>query len=99
MAFKIVEDPFGQLTFMRIYQGTIKKGDTLFNQRTSQKQRFSRIIKMHADKRKEIDSAEAGDIVAMMGIDCASGDTYASREQILLAGEHVRTRAGHQDGH
>src|SRR5205085_8754658 len=76
MAFKIVEDPFGQLTFLRIYQGTINKGDMHFNQRTDQKQRFSRIVKMHADKREEIDSAGAGDIVAIQGIDCASGDTY-----------------------
>jgi elongation factor G len=81
MAFKLVEDPFGQLTFMRVYQGTVKKGDTLFNQRTSQKQRFSRLIKMHADKREEIDSAHAGDIVAVMGVDCASGDTYASENK------------------
>ena len=81
MAFKIVEDPFGQLTFVRIYQGTIAKGETYFNQRTDQKQRFSRIVKMHADKREEIDSAGPGDIVAVMGIDCASGDTYASQRK------------------
>src|SRR5580704_6686011 len=78
MAFKIVEDPHGQLTFFRIYQGTINKGEMHFNQRTGQKHRFSRIVKMHADKRTEVDSASAGDIVAVMGIDCASGDTYAS---------------------
>jgi elongation factor G len=78
MAFKIVEDPYGQLTFTRIYQGTISKGDTHYNQRTGQKQRFSRIVRMHADKREDIDSASAGDIVAIMGIDCASGDTYAA---------------------
>jgi elongation factor G len=78
MAFKIVEDPFGQLTFVRIYQGTIAKGEMFYNQRTGRKDRFSRIVKMHADKREEIDSAEAGDIVAIMGIDCASGDTYSS---------------------
>jgi elongation factor G len=78
MAFKIVEDPFGQLTFMRIYQGKVSKGEMLYNQRTSRKDRFSRIVKMHADKREEIDSAEAGDIVAIMGIDCASGDTYST---------------------
>ena len=77
MAFKIVEDPFGQLTFMRIYQGTVKKGGTYFNQRTSRKERFSRIVRMHSDKREEIDEAYAGDIVAVMGIDCASGETYA----------------------
>ncbi len=78
MAFKLVEDAFGQLTFVRIYQGTINKGDMHFNQRTNQKQRFSRIVKMHADKREEIESASAGDIVAIMGVDCASGDTFAS---------------------
>ena len=78
MAFKIVEDPFGQFTFMRVYQGTIEKGEMYFNQRTGRKERFSRIVRMHADKREEIDAAEAGDIVAIMGIDCASGDTYAS---------------------
>src|SRR5690606_15507990 len=75
MAFKLVEDPFGQLTFMRLYQGTLKKGEMHFNQRTGQKQRFSRILRMHADKREEIDEAVAGDIVAVMGVDCASGDT------------------------
>jgi elongation factor G len=78
MAFKIVEDEFGQLTFTRIYQGKVEKGGSYFNQRTGKKDRFSRIVKMHADKREEIDSAEAGDIVAIMGIDCASGDTYSS---------------------
>jgi elongation factor G len=77
MAFKIVEDPYGQLTFVRIYQGTIKKGEMYVNQRTGRKDRFSRILRMHSDKREEIDSAGAGDIVAVMGIDCASGETYA----------------------
>ena len=77
MAFKIVDDPFGQLTFMRLYQGQMNKGETYYNQRTGQKQRFSRIVKMHADKRAEIDGAIAGDIVAVMGVDAASGDTYA----------------------
>ncbi|MCA9208507.1 MAG: elongation factor G, partial [Planctomycetales bacterium] len=79
MAFKIVEDPYGQLTFMRIYQGKVSKGEMYLNQRTGRKERFSRIVRMHADKREEIDSAEAGDIVAIMGVDCASGDTYSSQ--------------------
>jgi elongation factor G len=78
MAFKIVDDEFGQLTFTRIYQGTIEKGGSYYNQRTSKKERFGRIVKMHADKREEVDTATAGDIVAIMGIDCASGDTYCS---------------------
>jgi elongation factor G len=81
MAFKIVDDPFGQLTFVRLYQGQIEKGGTYINQRTQRKERFSRIVRMHADKREEIDKATAGDIVAVMGIDCASGDTYASEQK------------------
>jgi elongation factor G len=78
MAFKIVDDPYGQLTFMRVYQGTINKGEMYYNQRTGKRERFSRIVRMHADKREEIDSASAGDIVAIMGVDAASGDTYAA---------------------
>jgi len=78
MAFKIVDDAYGQLTFMRIYQGTLVKGEGYYNQRTQQKQRFSRIVRMHSDKREEIDSAGAGDIVAVMGVDAASGDTYCA---------------------
>ena len=78
MAFKIVEDPYGALTFMRIYQGRFVKGGTYYNQRTGRKQRFSRIVRMHADEREEIESAAAGEIVAVVGVDCASGDTYAS---------------------
>ena len=77
MAFKLVDDPYGQLTFMRIYQGKIKKGEQYTNQRTGRKQRFSRILRMHSDNREEIDEASAGDIVAVMGVDAASGDTYA----------------------
>jgi elongation factor G len=77
MAFKIMDDEFGQLTFTRVYQGTAKKGEMYINQRTGKKDRFSRIVKMHADRREDIDAAEAGDIVAIMGLDCASGDTYA----------------------
>ncbi len=79
MAFKIVEDPFGTLTFIRLYQGTLSKGQTVYNQRTGQKQRVARIVRMHADEREEIDKASAGDIVAVQGIDCASGDTYADK--------------------
>ncbi|MGI9455529.1 MAG: elongation factor G [Aeoliella sp.] len=78
MAFKITDDEYGQLTYTRIYQGKIAKGETYFNQRTGRKERFSRIVRMHSDKREEIDEASAGDIVAIMGIDCASGDTYCS---------------------
>jgi elongation factor G len=90
MAFKIVDDPFGQLTFMRIYQGQIEKGGTYVNQRTGRSERFSRIVRMHSDKREEIDVAGAGNIVAVMGIDCASGDTYAAtRDYCTLESMYV----------
>jgi elongation factor G len=82
MAFKIVEETYGQLTFVRLYQGKIEKGQIYFNQRTGKKERFSRILRMHADKREEIDAAVSGDIVAVMGIDCASGDTFASKNKM-----------------
>jgi elongation factor G len=78
MAFKIVEDPYGSLTFMRIYQGRFVKGESYYNQRTRQKERFGRIVRMHADQREDIEEAGPGDIVAVLGVDCASGDTYAS---------------------
>ncbi len=80
MAFKIVEDPYGTLTYMRIYQGSLNKGETYFNQRTAEKERISRIFRMHAESREEIDVAEAGDIVAVIGLDCSSGDTFSSEK-------------------
>jgi elongation factor G len=82
MAFKIVEDSYGTLTFMRLYQGKFVKGESYFNQRTGRKERFSRILRMHADQREDIDQANAGDIVAVLGVDCASGDTYASEKSL-----------------
>ena len=83
MAFKIVENSFGALTFMRVYQGTIVKGESYFNQRTGQKCRFSRIVRMHADERHEIESAGPGDIVAVVGVECASGDTFCTDKDFV----------------
>ena len=79
MAFKTVEDPYGVLTFMRVYQGKLLKGESYYNQRTGRKERLGRLVRMHADQREEIAEASAGDIVAVLGIDAASGDTYAAR--------------------
>lgn len=80
MAFKIVDEPFGQLTYTRVYQGTIDKGRTYLNSRTQRKQRVARILRMHADQRQDIDRALAGDIVALMGVECNSGDTICDLE-------------------
>ena len=78
MAFKLVEEPFGQVTYMRIYQGTLQKGEFYYNARQRKKARISRILRVHADQKEDIDSAGAGDIVAVMGLECATGDTYCA---------------------
>ncbi|MFO0890310.1 MAG: elongation factor G [Isosphaeraceae bacterium] len=78
MAFKLVEESFGQVTYMRIYQGTLSKGTFYFNSRQRKRARISRILRVHADQKEDIDAAGAGDIVAVMGLECATGDTYCS---------------------
>ncbi len=83
MAFKLVEEQFGQVTYCRVYQGTMKKGEFYFNSRMRRKQRVSRILRVHADEKEDIDQAGAGDIVAVMGIECATGDTYCSEGEDL----------------
>ncbi|MFM8583392.1 MAG: elongation factor G, partial [Planctomycetaceae bacterium] len=79
MAFKIVEESFGQITYIRIYQGKFSKGDTVRNTRTNQNTRVGRLLRMHADQKEDLDSAEAGDIVAAVGLNCASGDTFCGQ--------------------
>ena len=76
MAFKLTEEQFGQLTYTRIYQGKLTKGEQLTNSRTGNKMRIGRMVRMHSNDRENIDNAEAGDIIAMVGVDCASGDTF-----------------------
>jgi len=68
LAFKIMDDRYGALTFVRIYTGSIKKGQNILNTFTGKEERVSRIVRMHADSREELDSAQAGDIVALLGM-------------------------------
>lgn len=68
LAFKIVDDRFGALTYIRIYSGVMKKGDTVLNSFTGKTERIGRMVEMHADQRNEIESAQAGDIVAVVGM-------------------------------
>ena len=92
MAFKITDEQFGQLTYTRIYQGTLNKGDTVFNTRTKKKTRIGRMVRMNSNDRENIDSAHAGDIIAMVGVDCASGDTFVGSDNnlnISCEGIHV----------
>ncbi len=79
MAFKLVDEQFGQVTYTRVYQGKLAKGGQYINSRTGKKQRINRILRMHADHREDLTEAWAGDIVGIMGIDCASGDTICEQ--------------------
>ena len=81
LAFKIMDDRFGALTFTRVYSGKLKKGDTVLNTFTGKTERISRIVEMHADERIERDSAEAGDIVALIGLkNTQTGHTLADQK-------------------
>ncbi len=80
LAFKIMDDRYGALTFTRIYTGTISKGDTVYNTATGKEERIGRIVEMHANERKEIDSAQAGDIIALVGLkNVQTGHTLCDR--------------------
>ena len=76
LAFKLEDGQFGQLTYIRVYQGKIKKGDTLYNTRTRKRFNVGRLIKMHASEMEDISECGCGEIAALFGIDCASGDTF-----------------------
>jgi elongation factor G len=76
LAFKLDEGRYGQLTYMRIYQGSVKKGDVIFNSSNDKKVKIPRLAQMHADEMNDVEECQAGDIVAMFGVDCASGDTF-----------------------
>ena len=80
LAFKLDDTRFGQLTYMRLYQGTVKRGDFIYNIRTGKKLKVPRIVYMHADEKEDIDSSSGGDIVAFFGVDCSSGDTFCSED-------------------
>jgi elongation factor G len=90
LAFKLEDGRYGQLTYLRIYQGSLAKGTTIVNSRTQRRNKVGRLVRMHADAMEDITDAGAGDIVALFGIDCASGDTFNDESvRIAMTSMHV----------
>jgi elongation factor G len=91
MAFKLEEGRFGQLTYLRVYQGNLKKGDFIYNiNGNGRKIKVPRLVRMHSNELQDISHAPAGEIVAMFGVECASGDTFTDgKVQYALSSMHV----------
>ncbi|MBI4821902.1 MAG: elongation factor G [Deltaproteobacteria bacterium] len=90
LAFKLEDGRYGQLTYLRIYQGTLRRDDFVVNTRTGKKHKVARLVRMHADEMEDIQDASAGDIVAIFGLDCHSGDTFTDGSiRLAMTSMHV----------
>lgn len=90
LAFKLEDGRYGQLTYVRVYQGTMNKGDFIYNVRTGKKTKVGRLVRMHSNEMEDIDQTCGGDLVALFGIDCASGDTFTDdRINVAMTSMHV----------
>jgi elongation factor G len=90
LAFKLEDGRFGQLSYIRIYQGTIARGKEITNSRTGKRHKVGRLVRMHSDEMEDIESSSAGDIVAIFGVDCNSGDTFTDGElNVAMTSMHV----------
>lgn len=100
LAFKLTVEPSGQLTYVRLYSGTLKSGEVVHNSRTGAPIHIGRLVRMHSARQETVERARAGDIIALLGVDCASGDTLVgSPTRVALEGIYVPdpviTRAVH----
>ncbi|MDQ6931768.1 MAG: elongation factor G, partial [Candidatus Eremiobacteraeota bacterium] len=85
LAFKIASDPYGNLTYFRVYSGTLDKGSYVYNARSGKKERIGRILRMHANHREDIDQIGAGDIAAAVGLtDTRTGDTLCDEKNVII---------------
>ncbi len=85
LAFKIATDPYGNLTYFRVYSGTLEKGSYVYNARSGRKERIGRILRMHANHREDIDAIGAGDIAAAVGLtDTRTGDTLCDEKKPII---------------
>ncbi|CAH1389045.1 unnamed protein product [Nezara viridula] len=89
LAFKLEAGRFGQLTYMRCYQGHLQRGDYLYNVRTRKKVRVVRLVRLHADQMEDVNDIFAGDIFALFGVDCSSGDSFVKDLKVNLAMESI----------
>jgi elongation factor G len=90
LAFKLEDGRYGQLSYLRVYQGVLQRDDFIINTRTGKKHKVGRLVRMHSDEMEDITAAGAGDIVAMFGIDCNSGDTFTDGKlNVAMTSMHV----------
>lgn len=94
LAFKLEEGRFGQLTYMRVYQGSMRKGQVIFHARTGKKVKIPRLVRMHSDEMEEVDEIGPGEICAIFGVDCASGDTFTDGKTSYSMVRVYRQNAG-----
>ncbi|WFD18698.1 Elongation factor G, mitochondrial [Malassezia caprae] len=83
LAFKLEESRFGQLTYMRVYQGTLRRGSIIFNSRTGKKVKVPRLVRMHSNDMEDVQEIGPGEICAMFGVECSSGDTFTDGSTAL----------------
>lgn len=89
LAFKLEEGKYGQLTYLRVYQGTLKKGDTIINTTSGQRIKLPRLVRMHSNEMEDVNSIGPGEICALFGVECSSGDSFTNNPKVLYGMESM----------